>query len=83
MQRDGVIKVGLDHCDLERLARYGMNAVKTSRRDLAYVVAQGLTGSTTVSATMLIAHKAGIKVFVTGGIGGVHRGVEECIDSSN
>jgi pseudouridine-5'-phosphate glycosidase len=75
---NGVIKVGLDQDDLENLAQTGLSAIKTSRRDLAYVVSHGLTGSTTVSSTMIIAHSAGIKVFVTGGIGGVHRGAEEC-----
>ena len=79
MKRDGIIKVGLDQKDLESLAKSGLDSVKTSRRDLALVVAQGLTGSTTVSSTMMIAHQAGIKIFVTGGIGGVHRGVEECM----
>lgn len=75
---NGIIKVGLDESDLENLAKNGLNSVKTSRRDLALVVSQGLTGSTTVSSTMMIAQRAGIKIFVTGGIGGVHRGAEEC-----
>lgn len=55
---------------------------KVSRRDLAYVIANKLHGATTVSATMLLAHAAGVEVFVTGGIGGVHRGVEQTWDIS-
>lgn len=70
---NGEMKVGLDHKELEFLARC-KDAVKTSRRDIAGVLASGKTGSTTVSGTMIAAHKAGIKVFATGGIGGVHRG---------
>ncbi|KNC98584.1 uncharacterized protein SPPG_06269 [Spizellomyces punctatus DAOM BR117] len=79
---DGRIKVGLSKDDLEKLARTGLKARKTSRRDLALVVSQGVVGATTVSGTMLIAHQAGIKVFVTGGIGGVHRGGEDSMDVS-
>lgn len=75
---DGIIKIGLDQNDLESLAKCGLKAHKTSRRDLALVLSQKRTGATTVSGTMLLAHKAGIKIFVTGGIGGVHRGAEEC-----
>ncbi|KAI9204804.1 Indigoidine synthase A like protein-domain-containing protein [Polychytrium aggregatum] len=79
---DGQIKVGLSEDDLETLARTGLKAEKTSRKDLALVLSQKKTGATTVSGTMLIAHMAGIKVFVTGGIGGVHRGAEESMDIS-
>ncbi|KAJ3157569.1 hypothetical protein HDU86_003221 [Geranomyces michiganensis] len=79
---DGRVKVGLTPADLEKLARTGLDAKKTSRRDLALVVSQKLVGATTVSGTMVIAHKAGIKVFVTGGIGGVHRGGEQSMDVS-
>ncbi|KAI8593591.1 hypothetical protein BDZ88DRAFT_457109 [Geranomyces variabilis] len=79
---DGRVKVGLSPADLEKLARTGLSAKKTSRRDLALVVSQKLVGATTVSGTMVIAHKAGIKVFVTGGIGGVHRGGEVSMDVS-
>jgi len=70
---DGVIHVGLDEAALTKLAKLGTKAHKTSRRDLAYVQAKGLTGATTVSATSLIAARAGIHIFATGGIGGVHR----------
>ncbi|KAI9142660.1 Indigoidine synthase A like protein-domain-containing protein [Paraphysoderma sedebokerense] len=80
---DGKIHVGLEKEELERLASLGsQNVRKTSRRDLAMVIANKMHGATTVSGTMLIAHMAGIKVFVTGGIGGVHRGVEETMDIS-
>ncbi|KAJ3183475.1 hypothetical protein HDU87_006794 [Geranomyces variabilis] len=79
---DGRVKVGLSPADLEKLAQTGLSAKKTSRRDLALVVSQKLVGATTVSGTMVIAHKAGIKVFVTGGIGGVHRGGETSMDVS-
>ncbi|KAI8918582.1 Indigoidine synthase A like protein-domain-containing protein [Powellomyces hirtus] len=79
---DGRVKVGLTREDLEKLAKTGLKAKKTSRRDLALVVSQKKVGATTVSGTMVIAHKAGIKVFVTGGIGGVHRGGEDSMDVS-
>ncbi|KAJ3300446.1 hypothetical protein HK104_000504 [Borealophlyctis nickersoniae] len=77
---NGQVKVGRE--DLECLAKAGVNARKTSRRDLALVVSQGEIGATTVSGTMVVAHRAGIKVFVTGGIGGVHRGGEHSMDVS-
>ena len=79
---DGVPCVGLDDQQLERLAREGTAAKKTSRRDLPYVVAQRLTGATTVSATMYLAAAAGVTLFVTGGIGGVHRGASDTWDVS-
>ncbi len=69
----GRLKVGLDDTELEHLARGG-DVRKVSRRDLPIVVAQGGDGATTVAATMWIAARAGIEVFATGGIGGVHRG---------
>ncbi|MBM3555282.1 MAG: pseudouridine-5'-phosphate glycosidase [Alphaproteobacteria bacterium] len=69
---DGAIRVGLDSRALERLARGG--AIKCSTRDLGAVLAQGGLGATTVAATARIAASAGIRVFATGGIGGVHRG---------
>ena len=71
---DGKAKVGLTYDELERLARAGQKAQKVSRRDLAVVLACGDVGSTTVAATMLLANLAGIRVFATGGVGGVHRG---------
>mmetsp|Transcript_17108 Transcript_17108/g.30652 ORF Transcript_17108/g.30652 Transcript_17108/m.30652 type:complete len:309 (+) Transcript_17108:1-927(+) len=79
---DGRIHVGLNDRELERLGTLGTKCKKCSRRDLALVVSQKLNGATTVAATMYIAHLAGIKVFVTGGIGGVHRGVEKSGDIS-
>ncbi len=69
----GEIRVGLDRQGLERLAS-AEGVMKVSRRDLPVVVARGLDGATTVAATMIIAALAGIEVFATGGIGGVHRG---------
>lgn len=78
---DGRIKVGLSGDELERLAQTD-GAMKLSRADLAFAVAEGRTGGTTVAATMLVAHLAGIRVFATGGIGGVHRGAETSFDVS-
>mmetsp|Transcript_49271 Transcript_49271/g.94096 ORF Transcript_49271/g.94096 Transcript_49271/m.94096 type:complete len:152 (-) Transcript_49271:1364-1819(-) len=79
---DGVAHIGLTDSELERLAKLGHCVRKTSRRDLPAVIGMGLNGSTTVSATMLLAARAGIRVFVTGGIGGVHRGGESTMDVS-
>ncbi|MEO1652908.1 MAG: pseudouridine-5'-phosphate glycosidase [Bacteroidota bacterium] len=78
---DGEMKVGLNPDELERLAR-SSDVLKVSRRDLSYTLALGLPGACTVAATMMIAHWAGIKVFATGGIGGVHRGASESMDIS-
>ena len=78
---DGRIRVGLDDAELERLARVE-GARKLSRADLAFAVAEGSTGGTTVAATMLVARLAGIDVFATGGIGGVHAGAEASFDES-
>ena len=69
----GELRVGLEEAELERLA-YGDGVRKVSRRDLAVAVAQGLDGATTVAGTLWVAARAGVKVFATGGIGGVHRG---------
>ncbi|XP_062445770.1 uncharacterized protein LOC134148060 isoform X3 [Rhea pennata] len=77
----GKIHIGLTDEELQFLAG-SKNVVKVSRRDLPYVLSQGLSGGTTVSGTMIAAHKAGIPVFVTGGIGGVHRGGENTLDVS-
>lgn len=78
---DGRIHVGLQDAELERLANTpGVH--KTSRRDLPAVLASGGLGATTVAATMICARLAGIEVFVTGGIGGVHRGAEQSFDIS-
>jgi pseudouridine-5'-phosphate glycosidase len=78
---DGRIKIGLSDGEREALAMTG-GAMKLSRADFAYAVAEGRTGGTTVAATMIAAHMAGIKVFATGGIGGVHKGAEESFDIS-
>ncbi len=78
---DGKIKIGLSDPELERIA-HGSGIEKVSRRDLAYVLAMKKDGATTVAATMICANLAKIAVFVTGGIGGVHRGVEETMDIS-
>ncbi len=78
---DGAIRIGLSDEDLEALAQ-SENVMKLSRADLSYAVATGRTGATTVAATMICAELAGIKVFATGGIGGVHRGAENSFDIS-
>jgi pseudouridine-5'-phosphate glycosidase len=78
---DGRIAVGLEKGDLERLATE-TGVLKVSRRDLAWALAAGRTGATTVSATMFAAFRAGIDVFATGGIGGVHRGASDSFDIS-
>lgn len=78
---DGKIKVGLSKEEIEYLGK-AENVSKVSRRDLPFIVAKGLNGATTVASTMIVAKMAGIKVFVTGGIGGVHRGAEESFDIS-
>ena len=77
----GKICIGLTEAQLEELGK-SPDAIKVSRRDLAYVLSQGKLGATTVAATMICAQLAGIKVFVTGGIGGVHRGAETSMDIS-
>lgn len=78
---DGKIKIGLTEEDLERLASE-KDVAKVSRRDMAEVIAKGGLGATTVTTTMMGAHMAGIDVFVTGGLGGVHRGYNEHMDVS-
>jgi len=78
---NGRLHVGLEPKQLEHLGSTE-GIWKVSRRDLPYVQARGLDGATTVSATMLAAHLAGIRVFATGGIGGVHRGASESFDVS-
>jgi pseudouridine-5'-phosphate glycosidase len=79
---DGRPTAGLDGADLERIARGGRDIAKVSRRDVPIVVARGHTGATTVAGTLIIAALAGIRVFATGGIGGVHRGAEASFDVS-
>ncbi len=72
---DGVVRVGLSSTEIEQLARSDRDQVqKCSARDLAVMIGRNQTASTTVAATMVIAHRAGIELFATGGIGGVHRG---------
>jgi pseudouridine-5'-phosphate glycosidase len=78
----GVPHIGLTASQLKRIARGGEAVRKTSRRDLPAVIALRQDGATTVSATMLLAARAGIPIFVTGGIGGVHRGAEVSMDIS-
>lgn len=78
----GRLKAGLSHEEIEYLGKSGRKVAKVSRRDLAAIVARGADGATTVTTTMIIAHMAGIKVFATGGIGGVHRGAETTMDIS-
>ncbi|MCU7369376.1 pseudouridine-5'-phosphate glycosidase [Paucibacter sp. O1-1] len=82
---DGRLKAGLDAAQIERLGQAGQATAKASRRDLPLLVAGVMamcTGATTVAATMIIAALAGIRVFATGGIGGVHRGAETSLDIS-
>ena len=79
---DGVPRVGLTDDQLARLAKLGPSALKVSRRDVASCIARGATGATTVSATMLLAHRAGVEIFVTGGVGGVHRDGQNTMDVS-
>lgn len=79
---NGKLKVGLTEDEIELLAKEGLNVPKVSRRDLAYVISHKLNGATTVAGTMIGAELAGIKMFATGGIGGVHRGAETTMDIS-
>ena len=78
----GRLKAGLSKDEIEYLGKSGRNVAKTSRRDIAALVARKADGATTVTTTMMIAHMAGIKIFATGGIGGVHRGAEVTMDIS-
>ena len=78
---DGRLKVGLSHDEIEMLGKAG-DVVKASRRDIPFIIAKGLNGATTVASTMILADLAGIRVFATGGVGGVHRGAETSFDIS-
>ena len=78
----GRLKAGLSKDEIEHLGQKGRSVVKVSRRDMPFIVASGATGATTVASTMIIAAMAGIRVFATGGIGGVHRGAETSFDIS-
>lgn len=77
----GRLKVGLTRDEIEYLGK-SKDVIKTSRRDIPFLISRGLDGATTVASTMIIAALGGIKVFATGGIGGVHRGAEETFDIS-
>ncbi len=79
---DGRLKAGLTAPQIEQLGQGGRSVAKVSRRDLPFIVAAGQTGATTVAATMIVAAQAGIAVFATGGIGGVHRGAAQSFDVS-
>ncbi|MFN7725625.1 MAG: pseudouridine-5'-phosphate glycosidase [Rubrivivax sp.] len=79
---DGRLKAGLTTAEIERLGQAGHAVTKASRRDLPFLVAGRGTGATTVAATMIVAALAGIRVFATGGIGGVHRGAATSMDVS-
>ena len=78
----GRLKAGLGREEIEYLGKAGRAVAKASRRDLPALVARGADGATTVTTTMIIAHMAGIRIFATGGIGGVHRGAETTMDIS-
>ena len=78
----GRLKAGCTREEIEYLGKKGYAVTKASRRDLPVLVARGMDGATTVTTTMMIAHMAGISVFATGGIGGVHRGAETTMDIS-
>ena len=78
----GRLKAGLSPEEIEYFGKKGRAIAKASRRDLAVLCARGEDGATTVTTTMIIAHMAGIKIFATGGIGGVHRGATETMDIS-
>ena len=78
----GRLKAGLSPKEIDYLGKTGTAVAKASRRDLPVLVAEGKDGATTVTTTMIIAHMAGISVFATGGIGGVHRGAQQTFDIS-
>ena len=78
----GRLKAGLSKDEIEYLGKTGQAVTKVSRRDLPVIVAKGLDGATTVATTMIIAAMAGIPIFATGGIGGVHRGAQQTFDIS-
>ena len=78
----GRLKAGLTADEIEYFGKKGMDITKASRRDIAAIISRGMDGATTVTTTMMIAHMAGINIFATGGIGGVHRGAETTMDIS-
>lgn len=79
---DGRLKAGLSVEAIEVLGKRGRDAIKVSRRDIPFVIAAGQMGATTVASTMIISAMAGIKIFATGGIGGVHRNAQQSFDIS-
>lgn len=79
---NGKLKAGLSAGEIEWIGKAGLQMTKTSRRDIPYLLSQGKSGATTVASTMIIAGLAGIRVFATGGIGGVHRGGANTLDIS-
>ncbi len=79
---DGELRAGLSRSEIESFAKKGAGIAKVSRRDIPTIVASKADGATTVASTMIIAEMAGIKIFATGGIGGVHRGAEITMDIS-
>ncbi len=78
----GRLKIGMSEDEIDHLGKAAQNVVKTSRRDIPFIVAQKSDGATTVASTMILAEMAGIQIFATGGIGGVHRGAETSFDVS-
>jgi pseudouridine-5'-phosphate glycosidase len=78
----GRMKVGMTAEEIEYLGKAGQAVIKTSRRDIPFIVAKKIDGATTVASTMILAQMAGVKVFATGGIGGVHRGAQQTFDIS-
>ena len=78
----GVLTAGLSRDEIEHLGKEGQKVTKVSRRDVPIIAARKMDGASTVATTMIIAHMAGIKVFATGGIGGVHRGAQQTFDIS-
>jgi len=79
---NGKLKVGLSKDEIEYLGKKGNKIEKASRRDLPYLISKKVDGATTVASTMIVAQMTGIKIFATGGIGGVHRGAERSFDIS-
>ncbi|MCI8493572.1 MULTISPECIES: pseudouridine-5'-phosphate glycosidase [Anaerotruncus] len=78
----GKLRVGLSKDEIDYIGKKGLKVTKASRRDIPVLVARGEDGATTVAATMILANLAGVSVFATGGIGGVHRGAETTMDIS-
>ncbi|KAI9298625.1 erwinia chrysanthemi IndA protein-like protein-like protein [Neoconidiobolus thromboides FSU 785] len=79
---NGNVHIGLNSEQLDQLAKAGPNARKVSRRDLAYTLSEKIVGATTIASTMVLAHKVGIPIFSTGGLGGVHYGADKTFDIS-